>query len=185
MFPRPSLPVEGAAPRTAATMMKTCWSPWYYYDNTEGGSKACAATTIFFSTFSIIYICHCLSGGDSSQFFLPLFETDVDSTMKGAGGFMIVFYMCYIVFSVLMVEGIRREHRGLILPWLSQNFLYILMIIAFALWLQASYYHYLLSVLWTCIYLLFAAAHVYMYRCVKSQYEVIKISQAPNIVQLY
>lgn len=105
--------------------------------------------------------------------------------MKGAGGFMIVFYMCYIVFSVLMVEGIRREHRGLILPWLSQNFLYILMIIAFALWLQASYYHYLLSVLWTCIYLLFAAAHVYMYRCVKSQYEVIKMSQAPNIVQLY
>lgn len=93
----------------------------------------------------------------------------------------------------------------------------------------------LLSVLWTCIYLLFAAAHVskvmfswerlvmvylsfscstsvfffyihdmicynlttrilirhtlypqiYMYRCVKSQYELIKEAQAPNIVQLY
>ncbi|KAG0715515.1 hypothetical protein GWK47_001301 [Chionoecetes opilio] len=166
-------------------MMKNCWSPWYYYDNTKGGSKACAATTIFFSTFSIIYIWHCLSGGDSSQFFLPLFETDVDTTMRGAGGFMIVFYVCYIVVSMLMFEGVNREHRGLILPWLTQNMLYILMIIAFALWLQASYYHYLLSVLWTFLYLLFAAAHIYMYRCVKSQYEVIKQGQAPNIVQLF
>lgn len=98
---------------------------------------------------------------------------------------MILFYLSYIVVSVLMIEGVNRDHRGLILPWLTQNLLYILMVIAFALWLQASYYHYLLSVLWTCIYLLFAAAHVYMYRCVKSQYEVIKEAQAPNIVQLF
>ena len=62
--------------------------------------------------------------------------------MQGAGGFMIVFYGVYIVVSMLMVEGVRREHRGLILPWLTQNLLYVLMIIAFALWLQASYYHY-------------------------------------------
>ncbi|KAK3882344.1 hypothetical protein Pcinc_013275 [Petrolisthes cinctipes] len=165
-------------------MMKNCWSPWYYYDSIRSGSKACAATTIFFSTFSIIYICHCLNEGDSSQFFLPLFETDVNTTMRWAGGFMILFYMCYIVVSMLMVLGINADHRGLILPWLTQNMLYILLIIAFALWLQASYYHYLLSVLWTCIYLLFAAAHVYMQRCVKSQYETIKKGQAPNIIQL-
>lgn len=74
---------------TSTIKMKNCWSPWFYYDNTEAGSKACAATTIFFSTFSIIYICHCLSGGDSSQFFLPLFETDVD-TSKSA--ILVVFY---------------------------------------------------------------------------------------------
>ncbi|KAK7082613.1 hypothetical protein SK128_012361 [Halocaridina rubra] len=165
--------------------MKECWSPWYYYDNVKSGSKACAATTTFFSTFSIIYICYCLDGGDSSQFFLPLFETDVDTTMKGAGGFMIFFYLLYIIFAGLMVKGVMIDHRGLILPWLIQNFLYILMVIAFALWLQASYYHYLLSVLWTLIYLLFAAAHVYMHRCVKSQYENIKKAQAPNIVQLF
>lgn len=67
-------------PWQATTTMKECWSPWYYYDSVKSGSKACAATTIFFSTFSIIYICHCLSGGDSSQFFLPLFETDVDTS---------------------------------------------------------------------------------------------------------
>ncbi|KAK8749630.1 hypothetical protein OTU49_015462 [Cherax quadricarinatus] len=165
--------------------MKECWSPWYYYDNLKSASKACAATTIFFSVFSIIYICYCLDGGDSSQFFLPLFETDVDTTMKGAGGFMIVFYLVYIVFSILMIKGVSIELRGLILPWLTQNLLYILMIIAFALWLQASYYHYLLSVLWTCLYLLFAAAHIYMHRCVKSQYDIIKAAQAQNIEQLY
>ncbi|XP_042237030.1 uncharacterized protein LOC121876156 [Homarus americanus] len=165
--------------------MKECWSPWYYYDDIKTASKACAATTIFFSTFSIIYISHCLSGGDSSQFFLPLFETDVDTTMRGAGGFMIVFYLFYIVVSGLMVRGLILDHRGFILPWLTQNLIYVLMIIAFALWLQASYYHYLLSVLWTLLYVLFAAAHVYMQRCVKSQYDNIKKSQAPNIVQLY
>ncbi|XP_064078734.1 uncharacterized protein LOC135196133 [Macrobrachium nipponense] len=165
--------------------MKGCWSPWYYYDDLRAGSKACAATTTFFSAFSIIYICQCLAGGESSQFFLPLFETDVDTTMRSAGGFMIFFYLLYITFAGLMVRGIIKDHRGLILPWLTQNMIYTLMIIAFALWLQASYYHYLLSVLWTCIYLLFAAAHVYMHRCVKTQYDHIKSSQAPNIVQLF
>lgn len=81
-LPPTSTPVQShhGTESPAATMMKRCWSPWYYYDNTESGSKACAATTIFFSTFSIIYISHCLSGGDSSQFFLPLFETDVDTS---------------------------------------------------------------------------------------------------------
>lgn len=68
--------------------------------------------------------------------------------MKGAGGFMILFYLSYIVVSVLMIEGVNRDHRGLILPWLTQNLLYILMVIAFALWLQASYYHYV-SNLWS------------------------------------
>ncbi|XP_047495120.1 uncharacterized protein LOC125043173 [Penaeus chinensis] len=164
--------------------MKNCWSPWFYYDNVKSGSKACAATTIFFSVFSIIYICYCLDEGDSSQFFLPLFETDVDTTMKSAGGFMIFFYLVYISLSILMIRGVVKDHRGMILPWLTQNLIYILMIIAFALWLQASYYHYLMSVLWTLIYLLFAAAHVYMHRCVKSQYDVIKSMHAPNIVQL-
>ncbi|XP_068240274.1 uncharacterized protein [Palaemon carinicauda] len=165
--------------------MKGCWSPWYYYDDLRAASKACAATTTFFSVFSIIYIGQCLAGGESSQFFLPLFETDIDTTMRSAGGFMIFFYLLYITCAGLMVLGIRRDHRGLILPWLTQNMIYILMIIAFALWLQASYYHYLLSVLWTCIYLLFAAAHIYMHRCVKTQYDHIKLMQAPNIVQLF
>lgn len=57
--------------------MKGCWSPWYYYDNVKSGSYASAATSIFFSSFGIIYVSYCLDGGDSSQFFLPLFETDV------------------------------------------------------------------------------------------------------------
>lgn len=67
------------------------------------------------------------------------------AAMKSAGGFMIIFYLSYIVVSILMVLGVNKDHRGLILPWLTQNLLYILMIIAFALWLQASYYHYVSS----------------------------------------
>lgn len=98
LFPRPSLPVEDAAPRTAGTMMKSCWSPWYYYDNTEGGSKACAATTMFFSVFSIIYIIHCMTGGDSSQFFLPLFETDVDSSKAAQGWLFFVIFVYLLTY---------------------------------------------------------------------------------------
>ncbi|XP_076057740.1 septate junction component pasiflora 1 [Oratosquilla oratoria] len=165
--------------------MKECWSPWYYYDNTYSGSIACAATTTFFSVFSIIYVCHCLDGGDSSQFFLPLFETDVDDTMKYAGGFLLIFYLAYIINAGLMVRGMQMDHRGLMLPWLIQNFFYILLIITFAIWLQASYYHYLLSVLWVCLYSIFAGVHIYMHRCVKSQYERIKTLQSQNIVLLY
>ncbi|XP_018026869.1 uncharacterized protein LOC108682249 [Hyalella azteca] len=165
--------------------MTRCWSPWYYYDDVKSGSLACAATTSFFSIFSITYVSYCLDGGDSSQFFLPLFETDVHTTMKSAGGFMIFFYLVYIVSSILMVRGVLNYHRGLMLPWLIQNLLYILAIIAFAIWLQASYYHNLLSVLWCLIWLIFAAVHIYMHRCVRAHYDVIKDMNAADILQIY
>ncbi|KAB7499266.1 hypothetical protein Anas_07493 [Armadillidium nasatum] len=122
--------------------MEGCWSPWYYYDNVKSGSYAVAATTIFFSVCSIVYVSYCLDGGESSQFFLPLFETDVRSTMKYAGGFLLIWHLAYIVNSILMIRGVQLYHRGLMLPWLSQNLVYILMIIAYAIWLQASYYHF-------------------------------------------
>ena len=62
--------------------------------------------------------------------------------MKYAGGFLLIFYITYIFNSLLMIKGIMDYHRGMILPWLTQNLLYILMIIAYAIWLQASYYHF-------------------------------------------
>ncbi|KAA0202798.1 hypothetical protein HAZT_HAZT008654 [Hyalella azteca] len=105
--------------------------------------------------------------------------------MKSAGGFMIFFYLVYIVSSILMVRGVLNYHRGLMLPWLIQNLLYILAIIAFAIWLQASYYHNLLSVLWCLIWLIFAAVHIYMHRCVRAHYDVIKDMNAADILQIY
>ncbi|RXG63876.1 hypothetical protein Avbf_09843 [Armadillidium vulgare] len=102
--------------------MEGCWSPWYYYDNVKSGSYAVAATTIFFSVCSIVYVSYCLDGGESSQFFLPLFETDVRSTMKYAGGFLLLWHLAYIVNSILMIRGVQLYHRGLMLPWLSQKF---------------------------------------------------------------
>jgi len=166
-------------------MMDKCWSPWYYYDDTRSGSFACAAVSTFFSMFSIVYVCYCLDGGESSQFFLPLFETDVKTTMKPAGGFLLGYYILFILFSGMMVLGVKRYHRGLILPWLTINMLYVLSLVAFAIWLQASYYHNLLSVLWTLLYLMYCGVHVYMHRCVRAQYEIIKSYHAPNIMQLY
>ena len=40
-----------------------------------------------------------------------------------------------------MVLGVRKNHRGLILPWLTLNLIYILLVVAYAIWLIASYYH--------------------------------------------
>jgi len=166
-------------------MMEKCWTPWYYYDDTRSGSFACAAVTTFLSVCSLVYVSYCLNGGESSQWFLPLFETDVSTTMKPAGGFLIVSYLLYILFSGLLVLGVKRYHRGLMLPWLITNMLYILSLVAFAIWLQASYYHNLASVLWTLLYLLYCGVHCYMHRCVSAQYSIVKAYHAPNIMQLY
>ena len=127
--------------------MTRCWSLLYYYDDVKSESIASAPTTIFISVFSITYISYCLDRGESSQFFLPLFETDVKNTMKAAGGFMIC-YLLLITFSVLMVLGVRSNHPVLFLPLLTLDLIYIMLVVAYAIWLIASYYHNLLSALW-------------------------------------
>ena len=62
--------------------------------------------------------------------------------MKYAGGFLLVFFVTFVMTSLAMMRGVQKCHRGMILPWLVQNMLYVLLLIAYDIWLIASYYQF-------------------------------------------
>merc|ERR1712107_309480 len=66
-----------------------------------------------------------MNGGDASQFYLPLFETDLHGDAQHAGRFCIIMLTALIVSAVLLIWGIRKDVRGLMLPWLVLWLLHI------------------------------------------------------------
>ncbi|KAF6208379.1 hypothetical protein GE061_016833 [Apolygus lucorum] len=126
-----------------------------------------------------------IDGGDSTQLYLPLFETDLKNRMPIWGGVFIAYFVLLIFSSVLMVAGINMMLRGFMLPWL------VLMIIGaafqalFGLWLLYGYYIYLAVVVPTLVNWLWMGYNIYCILCVYSQYQIIYLMQTPNIELLY
>jgi len=132
------LPCGCCAPR-----IKTCWSPCFWHSNVRSGSYAVALYTLLLSLCLFTYIAYIMQGGDSSQFYLPLFETDLHGEMQPAGQFILLYLVGMMVASVLLVFGIRRDIRGLVLPWLAGMFAALLFQLMFGMWLVFGYYIYL------------------------------------------
>ncbi|GFG38290.1 hypothetical protein Cfor_08930, partial [Coptotermes formosanus] len=88
-----------------------------------------------------------MAGGESTQLYSPLFEADVRGSMQTWGGIFIFYFLVLIAFSILMVSGIAKSNRGMMLPWLVTMGIAILFQLVFGLWLLGGYYIYLQSVL--------------------------------------
>ena len=54
---------------------KSCWSPCFWHANVRDGSIAVGIYTIGISICLITYTIYVLNGGDTSQLWLPFFET--------------------------------------------------------------------------------------------------------------
>ncbi|XP_037070822.1 uncharacterized protein LOC119091984 [Pollicipes pollicipes] len=165
-------------------IIKSCWAPWMFYDNTRQGSHAVAAYTVVMSIVAIIFFTYQIAGGDSSQFYLPLFESNKGSSTTTWGLLLVLLYVIFAALSILMSSGVKRELRFMVLPWIIYNFLYLLLLLVYGTWLVYTYYSLLWSVMACMIIYLLAALHFYLHLCVYSQYQLIKFSQMP-IIEVY
>merc|ERR1712045_495042 len=91
--------------------VKTCWSPCFWHPTVRSGSYAVAGYTLGMALCLLTYTAYIMQGGDSSQFYLPLFETDLNGEMQPAGQFVILYMLAMIVVSLLLMWGIRRDIR--------------------------------------------------------------------------
>lgn len=166
-------------------VLETCWSPCIWNSNVKAGSRAVAFYTASISVVLITFISYMMAGGESTQLYSPLFETDVRGSMQVWGGIFIFYFLILIVVSIVMVMGISKCNRGLLIPWLACMGLAILFQLIFGLWLLGGYYIYLQSVMAALIDWIWMAYNVYCWLCVYSQYQIFEEMQAPNIELLY
>lgn len=81
-------------------------------------------------------------GGDSTQLYSPLFETDVRDTMLVWGSLYVIYLFVFIASSALIWYGIKIQTRGWLLPWLIQMGLIILFQLLWGIWQLYGYYIY-------------------------------------------
>jgi hypothetical protein len=64
--------------------LNACWTPCFWHGNVRDGSVAVAIYTFFMSLAVVTYCAYIMTGGDTSQLWLPFFETDLNSTLQGS-----------------------------------------------------------------------------------------------------
>ncbi|XP_071443574.1 uncharacterized protein pasi1 [Hetaerina americana] len=166
-------------------LLQSCWCPCIWNNSLKTGTKAVAGYTLAASVVCITHTAFVMSGGESSQFYLPLFETDVRDSTQGVGGFFIFYFLLLILFAALLIVGVTKGIRGYLIPWLVGFGIVILFQLVFGLWLIGGYYIYLQSVLVALVLWLWMAYNVYCWLVVYSEYQHIDEMQSPNIELLY
>ncbi|TRY69576.1 hypothetical protein TCAL_08625 [Tigriopus californicus] len=163
---------------------KSCWSPCFWYDNVRDGSMAVATYSLTMSVCLITYMSYIMLGGDSSQLYLPFFETNVDGSLQGAGGFTIFLLSVILLFSLLLILGVATDIRGFILPWLVAMLVVVGFQAIFGLWLIFGYYIYLEVVFAASCNWLWMGVNIYCMLVVRSHYRNVHKLQSPDIEYL-
>lgn len=83
-----------------------------------------------------------LCGGESSQLYTPLFETDIRNSMLVYGILWLIYFLALIWASYCIYHGIKISTRGWLLPWLLLFGFGIFFQLIFGIWLLYGYYIY-------------------------------------------
>lgn len=172
--------------------LKSCWSPCFWYGDVRSGSLAVSVYTLALSICLIVYTINVMTGGDSSQLWLPFFETSLlDSTGTGgpgtaigAGGFTIIYLLLLLVASICLSLAVRRDVRGLMLPWMYLMWVAIVFQGMFGLWLIFGYYIYLEVIMAALCDFVWMTFNIYCFFVVRSHYRNVKHNQTPDIEYL-
>jgi hypothetical protein len=73
------------------------------------------------------------------------------AAMQTWGGIFIFYFVLLIAFSILLVFGIAKSNRGMMMPWLASMGIAILFQLVFGLWLLGGYYIYVSSYIMCCV----------------------------------
>ncbi|CAG7722374.1 unnamed protein product [Allacma fusca] len=170
---------------TKMVVLRQFWTPCYWYDDVREALNAIVFYTSMLSVIMITYTWYVLNGGESSQFYMPYFETDQATSLPWVGSFVIIFMLLLFASSILVRHGVQVENRGMMLPWL----ILIGMILAYQLyvsfWLLYSYYIYLETVLVVLIDWLWMSYNAYVWLAVYSMYQQIQMKQNPSFDYIY
>ncbi|KAK2725584.1 hypothetical protein QYM36_000175, partial [Artemia franciscana] len=100
------------------------------------------------SVVCITYVAFVMNGGESHQFYLPMFETDRHSgSAQYIGSLFIFYFLSMIISSIYLCVGVHKQLRGFFFPWMILMIIAILFQVVFGLWLICGYYIYLRGVL--------------------------------------
>eukprot|EP00095_Tigriopus_kingsejongensis_P011258 snap_masked-scaffold708_size108518-processed-gene-0.2 protein:Tk11258 transcript:snap_masked-scaffold708_size108518-processed-gene-0.2-mRNA-1 annotation:"PREDICTED: uncharacterized protein LOC100123324" len=161
--------------------LKSCWSPCFWHDNVRDGAMAVAAYTVTMSVCLITYIAYIMLGGDSSQLFLPFFESNLKGSLQVAGGVAIFLFIILAVLGIFLSLGIRSHIRGLIIPWEIAMLTVLAFQAIYGLWLIFGYYIYLEVVFAAACNWLWMGLNFYCLLVVRSHYNNVRLIQSPEI----
>lgn len=166
-------------------MVSSFWTPFVWTNGVKNGCRVVAFYTVAVCLILITLLIYQLRGGDSTQLYNPLFETDIRGSMQVYGCIFIFYGLLLIVSSGMILYGLEEGVRGWLLPWLILMFVVIVFQILFGIWQIYGYYIYIISVLYALCNWLWMGYNIYCWICVYSMYRVIEKLQSPNIELLW
>ncbi len=161
--------------------LTSCWTPFFWHNNVRDGALAVAVYSIFLCVFVLTYTVYVMCGGDSSQLWLPFFETNLNNSLTAWGTIVLVYFVLLLVCSFMLAVGVRRDVRGLMIPWMVGMAIVVLFQAGFGLWMIFGYYIYLEVVFVALCCWLWMGINAYAWLAVRSHYRNVKMYQSPEI----
>ena len=112
------------------------------------------------------------------------FFSDEGASVQGTGIFVILYFVILFVLSCLLLQGVRTDIRGFMLPWVYTMYIALLFQAMFGLWLIFGYYIYLETVFVALCDWTWMAFNYYCVLVVRSHLRNVKYFQSPDIEYL-
>ncbi|CAL8130582.1 unnamed protein product [Orchesella dallaii] len=165
-------------------LLESFWTPFFWYETVTSAIVPIAVYTAAASALFITYTVYVMTGGESSQYYMPYFEADIHLTIYVWGGIAIAFFLFFIFSSYLLVRAVRVEIRGWMLPWMICMIILVFYKLYLGFHWLYDYYIYLENIFAMIILWFWMSYNIYVLLAVYSVYQIIAERQAPTMMIL-